>query len=115
MHQARTQVRGLPAGSYVIQANYQGFAPFVSTPIQLTAGQTKNVDIKLAIEAADVQVVVTDEGGPTVSTEAGANANAIVLKGSDLDALSDDPDELSNELDGASRPFRGPERRPDLH
>src|SRR5208282_4760364 len=65
-------VRGLPAGSYVIQANFQGFAPFVSKPIQLGSGQSKSVDIQLAIEAADVQVTVTDEGGPTVSTDAGA-------------------------------------------
>ena len=46
------QVRGLPAGSYVIQASFPGFAPFVSAPIALTAGQTKNIDIKMAIEAA---------------------------------------------------------------
>ena len=32
---------GLPAGSYVIQANFQGFAPFVSTPIQLAAGRSR--------------------------------------------------------------------------
>jgi Carboxypeptidase regulatory-like domain len=101
-------VRGLPAGSYVIQANFQGFAPFVSKPIQIVGGQNKNVDIKMAIEAADVQVVVTDEGAPTVSTEAGANASAIVLKGSDLDALSDDPDELSNELTALAGPSAGP-------
>jgi hypothetical protein len=102
------QVRGLPAGSYVIEANFSGFAPFVSTPIPLSAGQTKNVDIQMAIEAAQQQVVVTDEGGPTVSTEAGANASSIVLKGSDLDALSDDPDELSNELTALAGPSAGP-------
>ena len=51
---------------------------------------------------------MTDEGGPTVSTDAGANANAIVLKGSDLDALSDDPDELSNELTALAGPSAGP-------
>ncbi len=46
------QVRGLPAGSYVVQATYEGFAPFVSAPINLAPGQVKNVDIKMAIEAA---------------------------------------------------------------
>jgi len=101
-------VRGLPAGSYVIQANFQGFAPFVSTPIQLGNGQSKNVDIKMAIEAADVQVVVTDDGAPTVSTDAGSNASALVLKGADLDALSDDPDELSSELSALAGPSAGP-------
>ncbi len=101
-------VRGLPAGSYVIQSEYQGFAPFVSAPIQLSAGQTKNVDIKMAIEAAQQQVVVTDEGAPQVSVEAGANASAIVLKGKDLEALSDDPDELQNELQALAGPAAGP-------
>lgn len=101
-------VKGLAAGSYVIQATYSGFAPFVSTPIAITAGQIKNVDIKMAIEEAQQQVVVTDEGAPQVSVEAGQNSNAIVLKGSDLDALSDDPDELSNELTALAGPAAGP-------
>jgi hypothetical protein len=43
-----------------------------------------------------------------VSTDAGANTSAIVLKGSDLDALSDDPDELSNELEALAGPSAGP-------
>ena len=102
------QVRGLPAGSYVIQAAATGFATFVSSPIQLAAGQSKNIDIKMAVESADVQVVVTDEGAPTVSTDAGSNASALVLKGSDLDAFSDDPDELSNELTALAGPAAGP-------
>jgi hypothetical protein len=102
------QVRGLTAGSYVIQATFSGFAPFVSQPIPLAAGQAKNVDIKMAVEAADVQVVVTEEGDPTVSTDAGANASSLVIKGDDLDALSDDPDELSNELSALAGPSAGP-------
>ncbi|MGB6746109.1 MAG: TonB-dependent receptor, partial [Terracidiphilus sp.] len=102
------QVRGLAAGSYVVQASYQGFAPFVSSPIALAAGQTKNVDIKMAIEAAEQQVVVSDEGAPQVSVEAGENSNSIILKDKDLDALSDDPDELSNELTALAGPSAGP-------
>jgi hypothetical protein len=102
------QVGKLPGGSYVIEATFEGFAPFVSQPIQLSPGQTKNVDIKMAIEAAQQQVVVTDEGGQAVSTDAENNANSTVLKGSDLDALSDDPDELSNELSALAGPSAGP-------
>ncbi len=83
------QVRGLAPGSYVIEASFSGFAPFFSAPIALTAGQTKNIDIKMAVEEAEQQITVTDEGGPTVSTDAGSNASSMVLKGSDLDALSD--------------------------
>jgi hypothetical protein len=101
-------VRSLPAGSYIVQATFTGFAPFVSSPIELAAGQSKSVDVKMAVEETEQQVVVTDEGAPTVSTEAGANTSAIVLKGSDLDALSDDPDELSNELEALAGPSAGP-------
>ena len=101
-------VRGLAAGSYVIQATFNGFAPFVSTPIPLSSGQIKMVDIKMAIEVEQQQVVVTDEGAPQVSVEAGENSNSIVLKDKDLDALSDDPDELSNELTALAGPAAGP-------
>jgi hypothetical protein len=101
-------VRGLPAGSYIVQVTYSGFAPFVSEPISLAAGQSKSVDVKMAVENAQQEVVVTDESGPTVSTDADANASAIVLKGSDLDALSDDPDELTNELQALAGPSAGP-------
>jgi hypothetical protein len=101
-------VRGLPAGSYVVAVTFTGFAPFVSEPIDLAAGQSKSVDVKMAVETTEQQVVVTDEGGPTVSTDADANASAMVLKGSDLDALSDDPDELSNELQALAGPSAGP-------
>ena len=36
------------------------------------------------------------------------NANAVVLKGKDLDALSDDPDELENQLQALAGPAAGP-------
>jgi hypothetical protein len=98
---------GLAAGGYVVQATFQGFAPFISATIQLAPGQSKRVDISMAVEVAQQQVVVTDDA-PTVSTDASNNASAIVLKGKDLEALSDDPDELSNELTALAGPSAGP-------
>ncbi len=101
-------LRGLAAGSYIVQVTAPGFAPFVSAPIALAEGQSKRVDVKMAVEAAQQQVVVNDDNGLSVSTDASANANVMVLKGSDLDALSDDPDELSNELTALAGPSAGP-------
>ena len=98
---------GLAAGSYVVSAEFAGFAPFQSQPIVLAAGQMKRVDIAMAIEVEQQSVVVTDET-PTVNTEASGNANAIVLKDKDLDAFSDDPDELSSELSALAGPSAGP-------
>ncbi len=100
-------VSGLAAGNYIVSAEYAGFAPFQSQPIPVAAGQIKRVDIAMAIEVEHQNVVVTDES-PTVNVEASGNANAIVLKDKDLDALSDDPDELSNELSALAGPSAGP-------
>jgi hypothetical protein len=99
--------RGLAPGSYIVKAESAGFAPFQSQPLTIAAGQAKRVDIAMAIQAEQQNVVVTDET-PTVNVEAAGNANAIVLKGKDLDALSDDPDELSNELSALAGPSAGP-------
>ena len=72
-----------------------GFAPFTSPTDSAGRRAVKRVDISMAIEAEQQSVVVTDEA-PPMSVEAGGNASAMVLKGKDLDALSDDPDELSD-------------------
>src|ERR1035441_7065389 len=101
------EVLGLPPGGYVVKADFAGFASFQSPTIQLAAGQAKRVDIAMAIEVAQQNVVVTDDSA-TVNVEAAGNSNSIVLKGKDLDALSDDPDELSNELSALAGPSAGP-------
>ncbi|KAA6456187.1 hypothetical protein DYQ86_25620 [Acidobacteria bacterium AB60] len=101
------EVHGLAAGGYVVQAEFAGFAPFKSQIIVLGAGQAKRVDIAMAIEVEQQNVTVTDDS-PTVNVEASGNSNSIVLKGKDIDALSDDPDELSNELQALAGPSAGP-------
>ena len=100
-------VNGLAPGSYIVQTSVEGFAPFASPIIQLAVGQVKRVDIAMAMVVEQQSVVVTDES-PSVNVEAGGNASAIILKGRDLDALSDDPDELSNELTALAGPSAGP-------
>ncbi len=48
------------------------------------------------------------EQGVGVDTSADNNASAMVIKGKDLDALSDDPDELQSELSALAGPSAGP-------
>ncbi len=100
------QVRGLPAGAYTVNATTAGFAPFTST-VTVTAGQTKTLNIAMQIQMEQQRVQVEAEA-PTVDTSPDQNANAIVLKGKDLDALSDDPDELENQLQALAGPSAGP-------
>ena len=101
------ELHGVAPGTYAITATFQGFAPFVTQGIVLGAGQAKRIDITMAIETTQQTVTVSDDT-PTVSIEADNNGNAMVIKGKDLEALSDDPDELSDELSALAGPSAGP-------
>ncbi len=100
------QVHGLAAGSYTVNATTDGFALFTST-VTVTAGQTKTLNIAMQIQIEKQQVQV-EADAPTVDTSPDQNANAVVLKGKDLDALSDDPDELESQLQALAGPAAGP-------
>src|SRR6202789_311487 len=100
------QVRGLPAGAYTVNATTAGFAPFTSS-VTVAAGQTKTLNIAMQIQVEQQQVQV-EADTPTVDTSPDQNANAVVLKGKDLDALSDDPDELESQLQALAGPAAGP-------
>jgi hypothetical protein len=93
--------------TYSVVATFEGFAPFVTQGIVVAAGQAKRIDITMAIETAQQTVTVTDDN-PTVSVDADNNTSSIVIKGKDLEALSDDPDELQNELTALAGPSAGP-------
>ena len=101
-------VVGLAPGSYVIHVTTAGFASVSSPAVQLTAGQVKHIEIAMATVVEQQSVTVTDEEAPMVSVEASGNTSSIVLKDKDLDSLSDDPDELSNELTALAGPAAGP-------
>jgi Carboxypeptidase regulatory-like domain/TonB dependent receptor len=100
-------VRGLPAGTYSVWVTAQGFAAYRVPGIVVAAGQIKNLNPALQIQVQQQEVEVQAEN-TTISTAADANASAIVIKGADLNALSDDPDELQNELQALAGPSAGP-------
>ena len=54
-------ITGLAAGSYIVQASVDGFAPFTSPTLKLEAGQSKRVDISMAIESEQQSVTVSDD------------------------------------------------------
>ena len=67
----------------------------------------QNLALSIAIEQQQVTVSEQDAG---LDTSPDNNANAIVIKGKDLDALSDDPDQLQDELNALAGPAAGPDR-----
>jgi Carboxypeptidase regulatory-like domain len=97
----------LGPGTYRVSASAQGFAPSAPKTVTLNPGQNQTVNITLLIQVQQQQVQVNSEDN-SVDTSPENNANAIVIKGKDLDALSDDPDELSNELQALAGPAAGP-------
>jgi hypothetical protein len=98
--------RGVPAGVYALTVTMPGFASFVRQGVHL--GETAaTINAKLAIANQQTVVnVTTDENHVSVDPDSGVSATT--LKGKDLDALSDDPDELSSELTALAGPSSGP-------
>lgn len=100
---------GIAPGQYVVTATAAGFTPASSPLLTLAGGQNLRADLTIAVQSNAETVTVSGDDAPTVSTEASENADAVSLKQDDLDALSDDPDELSNELSALAGPGAGPD------
>jgi hypothetical protein len=99
-------VKGLAPGKYTLTVAAEGFTKSAQE-ITLAAGQDKKLDLPLEIKTKEEEVVVESEGA-RVSTNPDSNASTLVISGKDLDALSDDPDELQSELQALAGPSAGP-------
>ncbi len=100
-------ILGLPPGQYTVTVQAAGFSTFTSPPVRIAAGQSQLLNVSLTIQMEQQQVQVSGDT-PGVSVDPDNNVSAVVLTGKDLDALSDDPDELSNELSALAGPAAGP-------
>jgi hypothetical protein len=98
---------GLTPGQYTVNLNFIGFAPFSRT-VTVAPGLTVQLLIRLSLSTETQRVTVSAEPGPTVSTEPDNNAAALVIRGEDLQALPDDPDDLSAALQALAGPGAGP-------
>jgi hypothetical protein len=98
---------GLAAGEYTVQA----FAPQLilpSTKVNYRGG-IQVLNLQLRVESVVQTVDVVDDAAPTVSTDAGNNASATVLTGNDLDAVSDNPEDMLADLQALAGPSAGPD------
>jgi hypothetical protein len=101
------KANGVAPGTYVVTATMTGFATFVREAVHINPGQALTLDIKMALQVQSQEVQVTAQN-QQVSVDSDSNASSTVIKGKDLDALSDDPDELSSELSALAGPSAGP-------
>jgi hypothetical protein len=101
------ELKGVPAGDYTLAAIANGFETYVELGFEVAPGHPILHNIPLAIAVEKQNVTVSDQG-TTVNTSSDNNASQMVIKGAGLDALSDDPDELQNELSALAGPAAGP-------
>ncbi len=94
-------------GEYSITASAPHLA--IPTPIKLSLRSgTNSLDLQLKVTSATQQMTVQENAGPALSTEASNNASATVIRGEDLQALSDDPEDLAADLQALAGPAAGP-------
>jgi len=101
------EIGNLPAGAYTVTVTAKGFEAFVQEDVNVAAGPAAELNVPLEISVEKEKVNVQEET-PQVDMNPANNANAIVLSGKDLDALSDDPDELQQDLEALAGPSAGP-------
>jgi hypothetical protein len=98
---------GLASGNYTVQASAPQLAQAQPVQIAIKAG-AQSLNLQLSVASRADQMTVQENGGPTVSTSAAGNASAVVLTGDDLEALSDNPDDLLTDLQALAGPSAGP-------
>src|ERR1700722_16154933 len=102
-------VPGLAVGTYSVQASAPGLQQLKPASVEMRGGtQTATADLRLSVAAEKQEVTVQENAGPQVSVDPSQNAGALVLRGTDLQALSDDPDDLQADLQALAGPSAGP-------
>src|SRR2546425_1377555 len=96
---------GITPGEYVVAASAPDLAVAPLKVMIRPVAQILNLQLKVALVAQEVTV---EDRAATVTPEPANNASATVLAGDDLQALSDNPDDLIAELIAIAGPAAGP-------
>ena len=98
---------GLPAGDYTVQASAPNLV--LPQPAKVTLDTAiRTLNLQLRVAATVQQITVEESAAAAISTDSSNNASATVIKGKDLDALSDDPEDLQADLQALAGPSAGP-------
>jgi hypothetical protein len=84
-----------------------GFSPMEGLNVEVTLGRSivRDVQLNLAVVQQSVEVVSSS----IFDAEPANNASSLTIKGDSLQSLSDDPDELAQDLQLLAGPSTGPE------
>lgn len=105
-----------PDGTYTVSGLHTGEYHISVTASQLSLPGARTITLRAGVNTADVrlalnslsQKVNVDSQESAVNTDAAASAGALILTGSDLDALGDDPEDLAADLQALAGPAAGP-------
>jgi hypothetical protein len=99
-------IKDVNPGSYQIEAHAESMSLAEPVMIELKPG-IQVLELRLIVEKV-VQELTVQENADSLSTDSSNNASALVLSGSELDALPDDPDDLQADLQALAGPSAGP-------
>src|SRR5688572_16468727 len=100
-------ISGLAPGKYTLRVVNAGFAMFEQAEVEVVSGKVQQLDVTLKVAIEEQRVTVAADNRE-LSTEPENNAGAVVLKGDDIEALPDDPDDLAAALQALAGPSAGP-------
>lgn len=99
---------GLEPGDYQLRVEASGFSLYEHGSLRILAGRAHEaLDIQLRVELKKEEVAVGR--GEQLTTDGENNRSATVLRGTELDALPDDPDDLLGALQALAGPAGGPQ------
>lgn len=98
------EFRALAPGRYDLTITAVGFNRLEEKNVELRAGKTTTLDSQLTIGAVEQTVTIDNKG---LSTEADRNADALILRERELEALPNDPEALAAALQAMAGPSMG--------
>lgn len=93
-------------GAYTLRVVSPGFTDYEKTELAIAAGPRTTHDVRLVVTLEKQVITVTEE--QALNTDPANNADAVVLRGQDLDVLPDDPEALSAAVSAMAGPSAGP-------
>ncbi len=99
---------GLQSGKFTLRVISAGFSPFERV-VNVGGNRPLTLDIALTLAVESQQITVSDTAEINLDpSDPSSNVGALVLKGEDLDVLSDNPDDLQSDLEALAGPSAGP-------
>jgi uncharacterized membrane protein YgcG len=111
--EGRYAFAGLPPGRYTLRAEAPGFEVYENAEVEVTAGSSEPLNLTLNVAIAAEEVTVTAEA--PISTDPESEASAVVIRGAQLDALPDSPEDLADALQALAGPSAGPEGEGEIY